>query len=145
MICSICGSPITGNHSIDHIYPREFAKWIDDPKVKSVINGKANRAPAHRSCNYQKQDAMPDPEKVYISDKQKSVLRQEIAGIQSQMQEHLERKHRLIEKQEGKCYRCGILLDGLAILRRIDRKRARSWDNACIVCSSCNETHRDFV
>lgn len=150
MLCSICGRPITGNKTTDHIYPQEIAKWQYESgpeiqeKVQKVIGSKCNRAPAHRKCNYEKQDQMPDLMKIHISAKQRQRLQAAISEIQKEIEQHESRKNAQKMCQEQKCYCCGKPLGEDCVLRRIDPEKERVWENACMVCRECNDNYSRF-
>lgn len=145
MICAICGQPIIGNGTKDHIYPQEIAKWSHSEQVSRAIGNRANKAMTHRECNYHKQDTMPDLDALYIQPEQKEKLAKVMGRIPNYVNSHLEKKNALISSQNHRCFWCDAELNDAAILRRIDPKRFRSWDNACVVCRQCNDERHDFV
>lgn len=146
MLCTICGKPITGNISKDHVYPRTLWKWQEeylDPeefrKLKSAVESAHNVVKTHHECNITKQDTIMSHEQLFLSDKQRERLDDVFSRVEPFIQGYVDRKNKIVEKQKNKCYRCGRKLQDTKILRRINAKKPRTEENGCVICAACNQ------
>jgi len=147
-ICAICGKPITEQKvSTDHVFPRAILKWALDfskeeqDELKAYIESPMNKVGTHVKCNLSKQDAIMDPDRLHLTGKHKENLRKMGDLIDKYIDNFIMHKNELLYKQDGCCYGCGKRVKYL-VIRRIDPKEPRSWDNACVVCSRCNTNIR---
>lgn len=92
----------------------------------------------HHECNTFKEDSLPDIDALFVSDEQKDRLREIEKEIKDKYGLYFGRKKEILSDQNGRCYKCGAELKQQAVLRRKDHLKARTWQNACIVCHECN-------
>ena len=152
-ICAICGDPIREKHiSVDHIFPRAVYKWVRQNLseknyliLKRRIESPENMLPVHRKCNVEKEDSLTDIEKLYCDSRQKEALRKLRIEILPELSMFQNEKESLFTGQEGKCFCCGRPLKKAQVLRRIDIKIPRIWQNGCLVCHVCNLENPDFT
>ena len=144
-ICAICGEPIEGGISIDHVFPRSIYKWSEclysrneHKNLKDLIESPDNKVNVHHDCNTFKEDTLPDIDVLYLSDEQKEKLRVIEKKIQGKYSLYFDRKKEILADQNGRCFKCGAELRQQAVLRRKDHLKARIWQNACIICHECN-------
>lgn len=153
LTCAICGKPITEVHiSVDHVFPRAIYKWLKQEvpwetwlAFKKTIDGIDNMVPVHRKCNVEKEDSTIDIESLHCSEKKKEALRNVRDEISPYLSIYNNRKDNFLIRQGGSCYNCGKSLTGTQVLRRIDRKKPRIWQNGCLVCHVCNLENPDFT
>ena len=150
--CGIYGKIIKGEVSRDHVFPRSLYKWseysVTEAEYKRIIRTieqPGNIIEVHSCCNYLKEDALPNIDSLYISDKRKENLRHIEYSLSKTIDRYIENKHNLWVSQGGRCYSCGGPIDEMDVLRRIDPEEGRRWTNACLVCHKCNIENMNFI
>jgi len=80
-ICIICGKPIKGQKTIEHIFPKMAPEYCYDvlfcEKMTSFIRSRVNKGYTHSSCNKKKGCYIvshKDIDNLYIPTYQKSIL-----------------------------------------------------------------------
>ncbi len=149
-ICAVCGKDIYGKISRDHVFPRALYKWSEQyltkeeyRDLKATIESADNLVPTHPDCNYQKEDDIPDLSSLHLSHAKHDRLLSVNAAVDPAITSYRDHKRNLLLSQNGRCAGCGCdLLSG--VLRRRDPDLPRRWDNACIVCHSCNLKNSRF-
>ena len=152
MVCAICGKEIAFTPSVDHVLPRSLYKWSEAylsktefNNIKSLIESSDNKVMTHEVCNAFKEDEIPLIETLYLSDVDKSRLNDLEKSLKNIIVNYRENKTKLLLGQNRRCASCGCKIKNEGVLRRINPKRKRTWDNACIVCHKCNLKKRDFM
>ena len=143
-LCAICGKPITGACTIDHVIPQAIYKWhenyLERPEFlalrRSITSGR-NTVRTHRRCNERKEEAIVQLEGLHISRNKRAKLRKTYRSLEPYVEAFLAHKAALLKQQEGRCYVCRAPLE-TGVLRRIDDSVGRTWDNACLLCHRCN-------
>lgn len=151
MLCAICGKEIKYGKNRDHIFPRAIAKWEQayiSPEelqtIRSLIGSKANIIPVHSYCNVQKDDAIPWLYALHIEPAHYLQLLKIKEQLSPYINDFLQHKRIIQQKQKNKCYSCNKPLKTLGTIRRIDPTKPRIWSNACIVCTKCNCTYEGW-
>ena len=152
VICAICGKEIKDTPSIDHVFPRALYKWSECylPKgeykhIERLISGPDNRVKTHDSCNKAKEDEMPVIDRLHISEDQMGRLGALEGALMDLIDNYTINKSKVLTGQNRRCLGCGRKIKGEGVLRRIDPKKKRTWDNACIVCHVCNTNKSNFI
>lgn len=144
-VCAICGKPITGGCTIDHVIPQAIYKWNESylghaefAALRRRITSVRNTVKTHRYCNERKEESIIRISSLHVSRRKRAKLREAYAAVEPYIEKFLEDKRRLAERQQGRCFICRIPLRNGGVLRRIDDTKPRTWDNACLICHRCN-------
>lgn len=153
--CVFCGGRLsidTDNYddkvTLEHIIPLAIYKWtifrlngtVDEALDK--FNNLNNMAVAHYKCNVDKGCTIisnQDIDKLFISNRQKHFIKDLKYQLREPINSYVKLCKRLIKRQNNRCYKCHkpITLNNSSI-RRINLKKKRSRDNACLLCKNCN-------
>ena len=145
MICAICGKEINGNPTIDHVFPKALYKWNKSSNIRALIQNKSNFVYAHKECNLKKEDSIINPNKLYLDDEKSRLLQTTYKNLLPVISDYETHKEEIYHYQTGKCFCCRKKIKSNAVLRRINPKKKRTWDNACLVCHTCNLENADYL
>lgn len=149
-ICPLCRKPITGASTVDHVFPQAIYKWALDvsdeekEEIEKNIQSKANRIRVHAKCNYEKQDAIPDINRLHLPMTRYNRLKALERTLRKQVRDFTNLKIKLATGQNNRCIVCGKFLDGTFVIRRVDSTKERSFENACVLCPECNTKIREI-
>ena len=152
MICAICGKEITNSYNTDHVFPRALYKWLGNDlpgsqyhQLRRLVESADNRMYTHSGCNSRKGDDILDLDKLFLGKDERRRLPILQEKLENAISVYASRKQDILNRQGGRCRGCGAKLSAVGILRRIDPRRRRAWDNVCIVCRKCNARRKDFL
>ena len=145
-LCAICGKPINGNSSKEHVFPRAIAKWTEEyiePKeyidLIYAIESDDNIVKTHPDCNYEKSDSIISIEELHLIEDERAGLESVYSEIEPYIEKYLSIKRDILASQDGKCYLCKKELSDEGILRRLDRSKPRILENGGVMCVECSD------
>ena len=147
-LCAICGKPIAGRSSKEHVFPRAIAKWTEqyiEPKefidLIYAIESKDNIVKTHPDCNYEKSDSIISIDDLYLIEDERAGLESVYEEIEPYLNKYLEIKNDILESQAGKCLICKKPLQDDGVLRRLDKSKPRIIANGGIMCPECSNNY----
>lgn len=164
-ICPLCGHELLPNANVnrDHLIPKAVFLWSKDllnkqkyQALKRYVNSHINIYLVHERCNYRKQSALlnlTEVKKMHFSEENMTKIIKMYTSLNSQLNCYRQKAIFLTKKQKSRCFKCRRKygrksrrqLANQFVIRRIDPKKARSWENACLVCHKCNRIYKSFV
>ena len=158
-IFPLCGHELLPNANVnrDHLIPKAVFLWSKDlsnkqnkreyQELKRYINSHLNIYLVHECCNYRKQSQLPslsEVKKMYFCEEDMTKISKMYITLNSQLNHYRQKVILQKKKQKGRCYKCKRKLTNQFVIRRIDPKKARSWNNTCLVCHKCNNIYKSF-
>ena len=156
-ICPLCGQQFS-NHSCknkDHLIPRAVALWSKElltkkeySALRQYINSKYNIYWVHEDCNYHIQSVLLTLSQVRKLSYPKEALpriNKMFISLNSQLNKYRSKIKQIKKNQKHRCYSCRRKINNHFVIRRINSKKNRTWDNACLVCNRCNSRYKDFA
>ena len=144
-ICIICGKKISKDEkrwSVDHFIPRAVYKWVPDEEIKKRLEGEENVFIVHEGCNFDKDSLIftaPDIKKLQVDRSVREEIYRLYKDSEECIRDYRAMKQSTLDLQKKKCAACDKELSFKdATMRRIDRKKKRTKDNAMCVCGKCN-------
>lgn len=156
-VCPLCGQKFRPNSRVnrDHLIPKAVVLWSKAllPKreynpLKRYVNSHINQFLVHESCNYKKQSSLlslSEVRKLHFDEGSLTKVSKMYISLNSQLNRYRSKIIMLKKKQKNRCYNCRRKIMNHFVIRRIDPKKARLWDNACLVCQRCNDKYKAFV
>lgn len=144
--CAICGKVIIDNPSKDHYIPKAVYKWSQLNKnshqyyvLRHTIDSSLNIVDTHTTCNFNKLEHFIKVRELKVTDDKRTQLRLVKNMCQSYIDRYRALKNRVLKKQGYKCYSCKAEIDeDNSSIRRINDRKKRTENNACLVCRDCN-------